>query len=255
MRVAPDFARSGAVAGSTMERLLLVDDDAELCEILTEYFSAEGFTVESVHDGVRGLERAQSGDHALVILDLLLPGRRGLDVLQRLRSDSTVPVLILTARGEDVDRVVGLELGADDYLPKPFNARELTARVRSILRRTRPSPDRHRRQVGDVTLDPTTRQAWRDGRTLSLTTAEFVLLEMFLRYAGQVLSRERLAEQVLGRRLASFDRSIDVHVSNLRKKLGDAAGAREHIRAARGEGYVFIRVEPSTPLGPNPERE
>jgi DNA-binding response OmpR family regulator len=229
-----------------MERLLLVDDDTELCEILTEYFSAEGFTVESVHDGVRGLERARSGEHALVILDLLLPRLRGLEVLQQLRSDSTVPVLILTARGEDVDRVVGLELGADDYLPKPFNARELMARVRAILRRTHPSPDAHRVRldVGDVTVDPSARQAWRDGRMLSLTMAEFVLLEAFLRHAGQVLSRERLAEQVLGRRLASFDRSIDVHVSNLRKKLGDAAGAREHIRAVRGEGYVFIRVDP-----------
>jgi DNA-binding response OmpR family regulator len=227
-----------------MERLLLVDDDTELCEILTEYFSADGFVVESAHDGIRGLERARSGDHALVILDLLLPGLRGLEVLQQLRSDSTVPVLILTARGEDVDRVVGLELGADDYLPKPFNSRELMARVRAILRRTRPSRDAHRLEVGDVTVDPSTRQAWRDGRTLSLTMAEFVLLETFLRHAGQVLSRDRLAEQVLGRRLSSFDRSIDVHVSNLRKKLGEAAGAREQIRAVRGEGYVFIRVDP-----------
>ena len=228
-----------------MERLLLVDDDTELCEILAEYFSAEGFAVESAHDGVRGLERARSGEHALVILDLLLPGLRGLDVLQQLRSDSTVPVLILTARGEDVDRVVGLELGADDYLPKPFNSRELMARVRAILRRTRPSPDAHRLEVGDVTVDASARQAWRDSRPLSLTMAEFVLLEAFLRHAGQVLSRERLAEHVLGRRLASSDRSIDVHVSNLRKKLGEAAGGPEHIRAVRGEGYVFIRVDPA----------
>jgi DNA-binding response OmpR family regulator len=226
-----------------MERLLLVDDDKELCEILTEYFSAEGFGLESVHDGVRGLERARSGEHALVILDLLLPGMRGLDVLQHVRSDSTVPVLILTARGEDVDRVVGLELGADDYLSKPFNSRELMARVRAILRRTRPSPDAHRLESGDVTVDPSARQAWREGRSLSLTMAEFALLEAFLRHAGQVLSRERLAEHVLGRRLASFDRSVDVHVSNLRKKLGDAAGAREHIRAVRGEGYVFVRID------------
>jgi DNA-binding response OmpR family regulator len=226
-----------------MERLLLVEDDVELCEILTEYFSAEGFEVESAHDGVRGLERARSGEHAIVILDLLLPGMRGLDVLRQLRADSNIPVLILTARGEDVDRIVGLELGADDYLAKPFNSRELMARVRAILRRTRPGSDAARIDVGDVTLDPTTRQAWRDGHPLSLTMAEFVLLEALLRHAGQVLSRERIAEQVLGRRLASFDRSIDVHVSNLRKKLGDATGAREHIRAVRGEGYVFVRVD------------
>jgi DNA-binding response OmpR family regulator len=227
-----------------MERLLLVDDDLELCEILTEYFSGEGFGVESVHDGVRGLERARSGEHALTILDLLLPGMRGLDVLRQLRSTSNVPVLILTARGEDVDRVVGLELGADDYLPKPFNSRELMARVRAILRRTRPSSDSQRVEVGDVTVDPSGRQAWRDGQPLNLTMAEFVLLEEFLRHPGQVLSRDHLAEQVLGRRLASFDRSVDVHVSNLRKKLGDAAAAREHIRAVRGEGYMFVRLDP-----------
>jgi two-component system response regulator CpxR len=226
-----------------MERLLLVDDDVELCQILTDFLSAEGFEVESAHDGVRGLERARSGEHALVILDLLLPAMRGLDVLQRIRSDSNVPVLILTARGEDVDRIVGLELGADDYLPKPFNSRELIARVRAILRRTRPSHDTQRMQVGDVTVEPSARQAWRDGRPLSLTMAEFVLLEDLLRHAGQVLSREHLAELVLGRWLSPFDRSIDVHVSNLRKKLGDTAGVREHIRAVRGEGYVFVRVE------------
>jgi DNA-binding response OmpR family regulator len=226
-----------------MDRLLLVDDDVELCQILTEYLSAEGFEVESVHDGARGLERARSGEHALMILDLLLPGMRGLEVLQRLRSNSNVPVLILTARGEDVDRIVGLELGADDYLPKPFNSRELLARVRAILRRARPAQDAERLNIGDVTVDPSARRAWRDGRPLSLTMAEFVLLEDLLRHAGQVLSREHLAEQVLGRTLSPFDRSIDVHVSNLRKKLGDTAGAREHIRAVRGEGYVFVRVE------------
>jgi DNA-binding response OmpR family regulator len=226
-----------------VDSLLLVDDDVELCEILTDFFASEGFAVESAHDGVRGLERARSGEHALMILDLLLPAMRGLDVLQRLRTDSTLPVLILTARGDDVDRIVGLELGADDYLPKPFNSRELMARVRAILRRTRPVTDAQRVEVGDVTLDPGARQAWRDGHRLSLTTAEFVLLEVLLRHPGQVLTRERLAEEVLGRRLASFDRSIDVHVSNLRKKLGDTAGSREHIKAVRGEGYAFARVD------------
>jgi len=227
-----------------MARILLVDDDVELCEILTEYFSAEGFDVECAHEGGRGLDRARAGEHAIVILDLLLPGLRGLDVLRQLRGESNIPVLILTARGEDVDRILGLELGADDYLPKPFNSRELLARVQAILRRTRPSGATARIEVGDVTVDPSARQAWRDGRILVLTMAEFVLLEEFVRHAGQVLSRERLAEQVLGRRLAPLDRSIDVHVSNLRKKLGDAAGAREHIRAVRGEGYVFVRIDP-----------
>jgi DNA-binding response OmpR family regulator len=227
-----------------MQRLLLVDDDVELCEILTEYLSTEGFAVESAHDGVRGLDRARSGEHALMILDLLLPAMRGLDVLRQLRAASNVPVLILTARGEDVDRIVGLELGADDYLPKPFNARELIARVRAILRRTRPGGgDQSRIEVGDVALDSAARLAWRRGQLLSLTMAEFGLLDAFVHHPGQVLSRERLAEHVLGRRLASFDRSIDVHVSNLRKKLGDVAGGREHIRAVRGEGYLFARIE------------
>ena len=226
-----------------MERLLLVDDDEELCEILTEYFSAEGFDVESAHDGVRGLARARSGDHAIVILDLLLPRMRGLEMLRQLREDSNVPVLILTARGEEVDRILGLELGADDYLPKPFNPRELAARVRAILRRANGSRLAARLDIGDVTLDPIARQVWRCGQPISLTMAEFVLLETLARHAGQVVSRGRLAEHVLGRRLASFDRSIDVHVSNVRKKLGDVAGAREHIRAVRGEGYVFVRID------------
>ena len=164
--------------------------------------------------------------------------------MRQLRAESNVPVLILTARGEDVDRILGLELGADDYLPKPFNTRELMARVRAILRRARPSGDAPRIHAGDVTLDASARQAWHNERPLSLTMAEFGLLDAFVRHAGQVLSRDRLAEHVLGRRLAAFDRSIDVHVSNLRKKLGDPAGGREHIRAVRGEGYMFVRVDP-----------
>ncbi len=229
--------------GLDIDRLLLVDDDDELCEILTEYFSAEGFDVESAHDGVRGLTRARSGEHALVILDLLLPGMRGLDVLRQLRESSNLPVLILTARGEEVDRILGLELGADDYLAKPFNPRELAARVRAILRRANRHAVAERLEIGDVRLDPLSRQVWRGGRSIGLTMAEFVLLETLARHAGHVVSRERLAEQVLGRRLASFDRSIDVHVSNVRKKLGDISGAREHIRAVRGEGYVFVRIE------------
>jgi len=224
-----------------MDRVLLVDDDVELCEILSDYFSAEGFHVECAYDGARGLERARSGEHAVVILDLLLPVLGGLDVLRRLRTDSAVPVLILTARGEDVDRIVGLEIGADDYVPKPFNSRELLARVRAVLRRTHPIEDTPI-DVGDVKLHPTRRQAWRAGRRLDLTMAEFILLEVLVREAGRVLSREHLAELVLGRQLATFDRSIDVHVSNLRKKLGDVPGSREHIRAVRGEGYVFLSV-------------
>jgi two-component system response regulator CpxR len=224
-----------------MERILLVDDDVELCEILSEFFAAEGFQIETVNDGIRGLERARSGEHALVILDLLLPGLRGLEVLRKLRADSHIPVLILTARGQDVDRILGLEIGADDYLPKPFNSRELLARVRAILRRARPVADSKRIAVGDVALDPAARRAWSAGKRIDLTTAEFTLLESLLREAGHVLSRDHLAETVLGRKLAPFDRSIDVHVSNLRKKLGSLPGGEERIKAVRGTGYVFVR--------------
>jgi len=227
-----------------MERILLIDDDVELCEILRDYFTVEEFRIDSAHDGVLGLERARSGEYALVILDLLLPAMRGLDVLRRLRTGSTIPVLILTARGEDVDRIVGLELGADDYLPKPFNSRELLARVRAILRRARSNGETSAPiHVGDVTVDPSVRTALLDNEPIDLTMAEFGLLEALVRAAGQVVSRDHLAEHVLGRKLASYDRSIDVHISNLRKKLNDRGGNRQRIRAVRGEGYVFVRVE------------
>jgi two-component system response regulator CpxR len=228
-----------------MERLLMVDDDEELCEILAEFFGREGFEFEAVHDGVYGLDRARSGEHSLVILDLQLPGMRGLDVLRRLRAESTIPVLILTARGEDVDRILGLEIGADDYLPKPFNTRELLARVRAILRRTRPAADATAITVGDLSLDPAARRVVRAGQPVELTAAELTLLETLMRDAGHVVSRERLAQTVLGRKLAAFDRSIDVHVSNLRKKLGDGPGGVQRIQSVRGSGYVFVRPQES----------
>jgi DNA-binding response OmpR family regulator len=181
-----------------------------------------------------------SNEHALVILDLMLPGMGGLDVLRRLRNHSPVPVLILTARGEDVDRIVGLEIGADDYLPKPFNPRELIARIRAILRRTSRSaaPDCVL-IVGDLRIDPAARDAWMDSIPLELTSVEFTLMETLLRDAGHVVTREQLTETVLGRKLGAFDRVIDVHISNLRKKLGRAHG-EERIKAVRGSGYMFV---------------
>lgn len=202
--------------------------------------SSEGFALEAVHDGPRGLERVLSRDHALVILDLMLPGMGGLDVLRRLRNHSPVPVLILTARGEDVDRIVGLEIGADDYLPKPFNPRELIARIRAILRRTsRSAAAGSVLIVGDLRIDPAAREAWIDSIPLELTSVEFALMEMLLRDAGHVVTREQLTETVLGRKLGPFDRVIDVHISNLRKKLGRAHG-EERIKAVRGSGYMFV---------------
>jgi DNA-binding response OmpR family regulator len=222
-----------------MDRVLIVDDDVELCRLLGERLSTEGFELEAVHDGLRGLERVLSREHAFVILDLMLPGMGGLDVLRRLRAQSPVPVLILTARGEDVDRILGLEIGADDYLPKPFNPRELIARIRAILRRTSPSPERAASlTVSGIRLDPAAREAWIDGKRLDLTSVEFTLLETLLRDAGHVVTREALTETVLGHTLGPFDRVIDVHISNLRKKLG-VAHTDDRIKAIRGSGYLF----------------
>ena len=228
-----------------MERVLIVDDDIQLCRLLTERLGTEGFTIEAVHDGPRGLQRALSMEHALVVLDLMLPGMGGLDVLRRLRAASPVPVLILTARGEDVDRILGLEIGADDYLPKPFNPRELIARIRAILRRSARVEDSSAPLVvGDIRLDSKAREVWLNDAPLSLTSVEFSLLEAFLQNAGRVVSRELLTETVLGRKLGPFDRVIDVHVSNVRKKLGPAV-CGERIKAVRGSGYLFV-VRPET---------
>jgi two-component system response regulator CpxR len=223
-----------------MDRVLIVDDDVELCKLLTERLSTEGFVIEAVHDGPYGLERALSMDHDLVVLDLMLPGMGGLDVLRRLRAQSPVPVLILTARDEDVERILGLEIGADDYVPKPFNPRELIARIRAILRRTaRVATSAGPLVVGDLRLDPAAREAWLNDTPLDLTSVEFTLLEVLLRNVGRVLTREHLTEAVLGRKLGSFDRVIDVHVSNVRRKLGPAQSG-ERIKAVRGSGYLFV---------------
>jgi DNA-binding response OmpR family regulator len=226
------------------ERLLIVDDDVELCELLSERLKREGYSLEAVHDGVRGLERARSAEHALVILDLMLPRVGGLELLRKLRQQSGIPVLILTARGEEMERVLGLEIGADDYLPKPFSPRELIARIRAILRRTsRAVVQGARLKAGDISLDPGAREAWMNHQSLDLTSVEFSLLEALLRDAGRVVTRERLTETVLGHKLGAFDRVIDVHVSNLRKKLGDPPGG-ERIKTVRGAGYqLAVRSE------------
>ena len=228
-----------------MDRILVIDDDVELCGLVSEYLEAEGFQVECAHHGEAGLERAQSGEHVLAVLDVMLPGMNGFDVLRRVRDTSRVPVLLLTARGQDVDRIVGLEIGADDYLPKPFNPRELVARIRAILRRTkngeRPAAPPEILRVGDVELDPATRTVRQAGNPVELTSVEFNLLEVLLREAGRVVTRERLVNAVLSRKFSPFDRSIDMHVSKVRKKLGDSEGAPEHIKTVRGVGYIFAR--------------
>jgi two-component system, OmpR family, response regulator CpxR len=229
-----------------MDRVLIVDDDIELCSLVSEYLSSEGFRVEFVHDGETGLQRALNGNYLLVILDVMLPGMSGFDVLRRLRATSRIPVLLLTARGEDVDRIVGLEIGADDYLPKPFNPRELVARIRAVLRRTgterrvgvAPPPEILR--IGDIELDPATRTVRHAGEAVDLTSVEFNLLEVLLREAGRVVTREELVSAVLSRKFSPFDRSIDMHVSKVRKKLGDS-NETEHIKTVRGVGYIFAR--------------
>ncbi len=230
---------------TAMERILVIDDDVELCHLVGEYLQAEGFAIECVHDGESGLKKSAAGEYLLVVLDVMLPGINGFEVLRRIRATSRLPVLLLTARGEDVDRIVGLEIGADDYLPKPFNPRELVARIRAILRRTHteggalpPAPDVVR--VGEVELDPATRTVRMDGKPVDLTSVEFNLLEVLLREAGRVVPRERLVNAVLSRKFSPFDRSIDMHVSKVRKKLGDT-DADEHIKTVRGVGYIFAR--------------
>lgn len=227
-----------------MERVLIVDDDVELCRLLAERLSTEDFTLEAVHDGRRGLERVLAREHDLIILDVMLPGMGGLDVLRSVRVHSRVPVLILTARGEDVDRILGLEIGADDYLPKPFNPRELIARIRAILRRTSQAGEASSVvTAGGIRLDPAAREALIDGVSLELTSVEFTLLDVLLREAGRVVTREKLTETVLGRKLGPFDRVIDVHISNLRKKLARRQ-SEEQIKAVRGAGYLFaVRSE------------
>jgi two-component system response regulator CpxR len=227
-----------------MDRVLVVDDDVELCDLVKEFLQPEGLQVEAVHNGNRGLERALSGEHALVVLDVMLPGMNGLDVLRKLRSSSSVPVLLLTARGQDVDRIVGLELGADDYLPKPFNPRELVARIRAILRRTRgegaekQAPQTSVR-VGDVELNPATRSVLRGNEAVDLTAVEFNLLDVLLREAGRVVTRDELAKIALGRLFSPYDRSIDMHISKLRKKLGEDGKGGERIKTVRGVGYIY----------------
>jgi two-component system response regulator CpxR len=203
----------------------------------------EGFEVESINSGLEGAERAVSGKYALVVLDVMLPGINGFEVLRRIRAASGVPVLMLTARGEDVDRIVGLEIGADDYLPKPFNPRELIARIRAVLRRMDSKPHTQSSSgkvvVGDIELAPGTRTVLCAGRKVYLTTVEFAILETLLRQAGQVVSRDDLVKQALGRSLSTYDNSITVHVSSLRKKLGQRSDQSERIKTIRSIGYLY----------------
>jgi DNA-binding response OmpR family regulator len=237
------MAEETAYAGSG--RILVVDDDQELCDLLSTYLEREGFTVVCVYDGDAGLDRATSESFDLLILDVMLPTLPGLEVLRRLRRKSATPVLMLTARGEEVDRIVGLELGADDYLPKPFNPRELVARIHAILRRAH-SPhfaeESHLPPVilGDLIVDPSRREVKFGDRDLAVTTVEFDVLSLLVRSIGHVVSREEISKQALGRPHSPYDRSVDMHVSNLRRKLQRTAGDHVVIKAVRSAGYMLV---------------
>ena len=230
-----------------VNHILVIDDDRELVDLLREYLVPEGFTVDAAFDHTSGLQKALNGNDELVILDVMLPGGSGFELLKKMRAEASVtPVLLLTARGDAVDRIVGLQIGADDYLPKPFDPRELVARIHAILRRTRAAAlptDEHEEdrtvRVGDVTLSPATRTVTLGNKEVDLTTLEFNLLEVLLRRAGTIVEREDLANLAMGRPLAPFDRSVDVHISKLRRKLSGRADSESRIKSIRGVGYMY----------------
>jgi len=235
-----------------MSRVLLVDDDLELCSQVSTYLQAEGFKVDAVHNGEQGVGWALSGSYELAVLDVMLPGLSGFDVLRRISAASKLAVLMLSARGEDIDKIVGLQIGADDYLPKPFNPYELVARIRAILRRTRQqesaksgAPKHDFIVVGDIEVDKNAWKVRRSGVIVELTAFEFSLLELLVKAAGRVLTREDLARIVLERQFDPLDRSIDTHVSNLRKKLGRQPDGSERIKSVRGVGYVYTKPSES----------
>jgi len=221
-----------------MERVLVIDDDAELCRLVTRFLTREGFEIRSASSGAAGVERALAEGYSLIMLDVMMPDADGFDVLRRIRQHSRTPVLMLTARGDTHDRVRGLEMGADDYLPKPFDPAELVARIRAILRRSAPHLPAAM-AIGDLELDGGTRTVRRSGEPVDLTTVEFDLLAALMRAAGSTVSREDLVRSVLGRDFSPFDRSIDTHVCNLRRKLGPLDGGGERIKGVRGAGYLY----------------
>lgn len=230
-----------------MNKVLIIDDDEELCELVSEYLTVEGFETDTVNEGDEGLKRAASGEYDLAILDVMLPKMNGFEVLRNLRTTSKMPVLMLTARGDDMERIVGLEIGADDYLPKPFNPRELVARLRAILRRVQVEGESasavpEKLQVDDLEISARSRSARINGEEVNLTSVEFDLLAALLENAGSIVKKEDLSEQVLERKLSPFDRSLDMHISNLRKKLGARNDGGDRIKTIRSVGYIYTAL-------------
>lgn len=225
------------------EKILLIDDDIELVEMIRDYLTKEGFDVTVAHDGESGIREALNGQHAIAVLDVMMPGINGIEVLRRIRSVSALPIIMLTARGDDTDRIVGLELGADDYVPKPCTARELTARIRAILKRVGAVASDVSTPIhaGALVLWPESRKLQRNGVPVELTGTEFNLLEVLARNVGQIVSKEELSAQALGRPLMRFDRVIDVHMSSIRQKLGGASEARSCIHTVIRKGYMLVK--------------
>ena len=226
-----------------MTAVLLVDDDIELAEMLSDYLAQDGFQVSMRHDGASAVDAALSGQFAIAVLDVMMPRLSGVEVLRRIRAVSTMPVLMLTAKGDDMDRIIGLELGADDYVPKPCQPRELAARLRAILRRSAAAsePTNAPIVVGDLCVHPALRRVEWAGATVDLTSTEFNLVELLARHAGRPVSKSDLSAQALGRTLARFDRSIDVHLSSIRHKLGTLPDGRSCIQTVYRQGYQLIR--------------
>ncbi|GAD90115.1 two-component response regulator CpxR [Vibrio halioticoli NBRC 102217] len=226
-----------------MPHILLVDDDTELTALLEDILTYEGFTVSQANNGLEGLA-AINDSIDLILLDIMMPKMSGMEMLKHLREKWQTPVLFLTAKGEEVDRVIGLELGADDFLPKPFSDRELLARIRAILRRTQgtTSAQTDDDNTNDIELNIGAQEAYCQDKLLDLTSTEFALLELFLRHPGTVLTKESISVEVLGKRLAAFDRAVDMHVSNLRKKLPEREDGKPRIKTLRGKGYLFVET-------------
>lgn len=241
----------------TQEKLLIVDDDAELCELLTDYMSNEGYLVSSCGSAEAARSALEAESYDLMILDIQMPGDSGLDLLQSLRPRIKIPVIMLTGRGDEIDRILGLEMGADDYLGKPCNPRELLARIRAVMRRAQQAQDngngelfpQQSLELADVYLDPGVREVKVKGEPVELTSAEFNVLAYLMQQAGQVMSKDQLTELVLHRKLTAYDRALDVHVSRVRQKLARILGEeRELIKTVRGEGYLFIKHNPTADL-------
>ena len=221
------------------QTILIADDDTELCELLREYLGQEGFEVRLAHDGEQALTESRRPGLDAMVLDIMMPRMNGIDVLRHLRKESELPVIMLTARGDDLDRIIGLELGADDYLAKPANPRELLARIRAILRRSKTHSTVATLEVGDLVLNQGARELRSEGQLLDLTSTEFSIIQLLLQHSGEVVEKKDLYLAALGREPVAYDRSIDMHVSNLRRKLGPATDGAERIETIRGIGYLY----------------